>query len=390
MTSLQSRRVRTDLTTVARLTPVRRASAPAVALCLAVAATTGVGELALSSPAHAVTVPSRNGVAAASAKVRAVEQHLRAIGERVAAAEKRYEAALGTVADSVTAAISADRNRSEVQALVVSSKQRLDQQIAGLYASGGDLAATESLLSPTGILAYNQSSQAVSNAVNQTMATARQQRAIATAATQQVSRTSRRAGRSIATARSVANVAFRVTRLLTREQAILTAAQQQLAHQKALAAAAAALAAQTSTFAGATTVGVNAVGVLPPSASYLALYRHAATTCPGLSWTILAAIGQVESGHGRNDGPSSAGAEGPMQFEPATFARYAVDGNHDGSVDINDPADAIFTAAHYLCANGAGRGGSALDNAIFDYNHAAWYVDLVLTLAGKYTTTYRH
>ena len=66
---------------------------------------------------------------------------------------------------------------------------------------------------------------------------------------------------------------------------------------------------------------------------------------------MLAAIGQVESGHGRNTSTSSAGAMGPMQFEPATFAAYAVDGDHDGVKSIMDPADAIYTAAHYLCAN---------------------------------------
>ena len=81
-------------------------------------------------------------------------------------------------------------------------------------------------------------------------------------------------------------------------------------------------------------------------------------TCHGLSWTVLAAIGQVESGHGSNASTSYAGAQGPMQFMPATFAAYAVDGDHDGDKDIMDPADAIFSAAHYLCANGAGHGAN--------------------------------
>ena len=45
-----------------------------------------------------------------------------------------------------------------------------------------------------------------------------------------------------------------------------------------------------------------------------------------------------------------------MQFMPATWAAYGVDGDHDGDRDINDPADSIFGAAHYLCANGAGGG----------------------------------
>ena len=80
---------------------------------------------------------------------------------------------------------------------------------------------------------------------------------------------------------------------------------------------------------------------------------------------------------------SSAGALGPMQFMPATFVRYAVDGDHDGLADIMDPADSIFTAAHYLCSNGAGNGGQNLYTAIWNYNHADWYVQLVLALSAK-------
>jgi hypothetical protein len=112
--------------------------------------------------------------------------------------------------------------------------------------------------------------------------------------------------------------------------------------------------------------------------TYLLAYRQAAAGCPGMDWTLLAAIGQVESGHGRNDGPSSAGAIGPMQFMPATFAAYAVDGDGDGVADPWDPRDAIFTAAHYLCVAGAGRGPAGVHQAVFGYNHAEWYVDLVL------------
>jgi membrane-bound lytic murein transglycosylase B len=101
-----------------------------------------------------------------------------------------------------------------------------------------------------------------------------------------------------------------------------------------------------------------------------------------MSWTLLAAVGQVESGHGRNNGPSSAGAIGPMQFMPATFAAYAVDGDHNGKLDPWDPQDAIFTAAHYLCTAAARAGGvstpAGVHAALLTYNHAEWYVDLVL------------
>jgi membrane-bound lytic murein transglycosylase B len=124
---------------------------------------------------------------------------------------------------------------------------------------------------------------------------------------------------------------------------------------------------------------VTALGI---PAEFELAYRQAATTCPGMRWTLLAGVGQVESGHGRNNGPSSAGAIGPMQFMPATFAAYAVDGDHDGVLSAWDPQDAIFTAAHYLCTSAAHDGGAGsaagAHAALLAYNHAEWYVDLVL------------
>jgi hypothetical protein len=119
-------------------------------------------------------------------------------------------------------------------------------------------------------------------------------------------------------------------------------------------------------------------------ATYRELYQLSARYCPGLSWTVLAAIGQVESGHGRNVGPSSAGALGPMQFLPSTWAWAGVDGDGDGRADIMSPYDAVPAAALYLCRAGAGRGGAALYAAIYSYNHADWYVREVLALAARY------
>jgi hypothetical protein len=118
--------------------------------------------------------------------------------------------------------------------------------------------------------------------------------------------------------------------------------------------------------------------------TYRELYQAAARTCPGLSWTILAAIGQVESGHGVNVGPSSAGALGPMQFMPATWKVWARDGDGDRKGDIMNPYDAVYAAAAYLCHNGAGLGGKDLERALFAYNHADWYVAEVLALARLY------
>ena len=119
-------------------------------------------------------------------------------------------------------------------------------------------------------------------------------------------------------------------------------------------------------------------------APYLSLYRSAAATCAGLPWTVLAGIGAVETGHGANVHRSVKGAVGPMQFLPSTFAEYGVDGDGDGVADIHNPADAIYSAARYLCLWGAGRGGQALYDAIWAYNHADWYVRLVINYANAY------
>jgi Transglycosylase SLT domain len=120
-------------------------------------------------------------------------------------------------------------------------------------------------------------------------------------------------------------------------------------------------------------------------ANYLNLFKaSAAKYCPGMSWTVLAAIGQIESGDGANNGPSSAGALGPMQFMPATWAEWGINGfGPPGPPDIMNPLDAIPSAARMLCAAGAGT-PATLRGAIFAYNHATWYVDEVLALAGEY------
>jgi peptidoglycan DL-endopeptidase CwlO len=111
-------------------------------------------------------------------------------------------------------------------------------------------------------------------------------------------------------------------------------------------------------------------------ADYLALYQEAAAAY-GLPWQLLAAIGRVESDHGRNPNayhPNEAGAEGPMQFIPSSWARYA---GASGSLqpDINNPRDAIFAAGAYLRVAGA---PADLPRAIYAYNHAWWYVDMVV------------
>jgi hypothetical protein len=124
--------------------------------------------------------------------------------------------------------------------------------------------------------------------------------------------------------------------------------------------------------------------------SYLQLFQaSAAEYCPGLSWTVLAAIGQIESDDGQNMGPSSAGALGPMQFLPSTWQEWGIDAfGESGPPNIMDPYDAVPSAARMLCADGAANGGTSLYDAIYAYNHADWYVREVLALAAQYAADY--
>ncbi len=143
---------------------------------------------------------------------------------------------------------------------------------------------------------------------------------------------------------------------------------------------------------GDATPSATATADIP--AALLALYQQAALTCPGLPWTVLAAIGTVESGNGTStlpgvhSGANSAGAEGPMQFEPATFAAYDQPVPPGGADPPSpyDPTDAVYAAARDLCANGA-QNGADLKAAVFAYNHASWYVTEVLDLANTYSQT---
>jgi cell wall-associated NlpC family hydrolase len=126
----------------------------------------------------------------------------------------------------------------------------------------------------------------------------------------------------------------------------------------------------------------------------LTLYQQASLTCPGLPWTVLAAIGTVESDNGLSDlpgvhsGANAAGAEGIMQFEPATFAEYDLPIPPGGADPPSpyDPVDAVYAAARLLCANGAAAGAD-VPEAVYAYNHSSSYVDQVMALAQQYTGT---
>lgn len=107
------------------------------------------------------------------------------------------------------------------------------------------------------------------------------------------------------------------------------------------------------------------------------LLRHyrAAERRFGVGWEYLAAINLVETGMGRIRGTSVAGAQGPMQFMPATWDAY-------GRGDVNDPRDAIFGAARYLDAMGFRPGRpAAVAEALYRYNNHPAYVRGVRLLA---------
>jgi hypothetical protein len=141
---------------------------------------------------------------------------------------------------------------------------------------------------------------------------------------------------------------------------------------------------------------------------YLGFYSEAAATCRGLTWQVLAAIGKIESDHGRSSAPGvKSGVNrfgccaGPMQFNirngrPSTWDTWGT-----GVVaQVYDPAHAVPAAARKLCGDGLAQperirqdpcpdvlGSAALHVALKRYNNACWYVHEVVTLAGRYTSS---
>lgn len=108
--------------------------------------------------------------------------------------------------------------------------------------------------------------------------------------------------------------------------------------------------------------------VAPPPATELLSYYQDAQRRTGVPWTYLAAIHLVETRMGRIRGVSTAGALGPMQFLPSTWAMYGAGG------DINDPRDAILAAARLLRGNGA---PGDMADALWHFNPSVSYVRAV-------------
>jgi membrane-bound lytic murein transglycosylase B len=117
---------------------------------------------------------------------------------------------------------------------------------------------------------------------------------------------------------------------------------------------------------------------LPP-ARLLRYYREAERRF-GVRWNVLAAVNFVESAFDKLRNNSATGAQGPMQFMPATWRAFGLGG------DIHDPHDAILGAANYLHANGAPHD---IRRALFRYNPSPLYVDAVLRYARQIRTDRR-
>lgn len=111
--------------------------------------------------------------------------------------------------------------------------------------------------------------------------------------------------------------------------------------------------------------------VTPPPPEELRGHYEQAAEEFGIDWTYLAAIHLVETRMGRIRGLSSAGAQGPMQFIPETWAAY-------GEGDVDDPGDAIRAAARYLADHGA---PDDMRSALWAYNHSDRYVNAVSAYA---------
>lgn len=107
--------------------------------------------------------------------------------------------------------------------------------------------------------------------------------------------------------------------------------------------------------------------LVPKSVGELRGFYDEAEAATGIPWAYFAAIHFVETKTGRIHGNSTAGAQGPMQFIPSTWAVY-------GEGDINDDHDAIRAAARYLKAAG---GPENMDKALYAYNPSNAYVTAI-------------
>lgn len=323
-----------------------------------------------------------DGAGRARADAQRSQARLQRLQVQLHAALARYDAAIGGLQDQVSAGVQAADVAAASDAALRAAQDARTERLRALYMDGGRLGIFASLLSartPADLALRMVTAQRLVDGADSGV---QQAEAAATAGRAEQVASDQRITTALSYADDVTARANDVDRLVQAgraELAHLDARARRLAARDLDAAAAAATGAAGSAAAHA--------DVIPIPAAYLTYYQGAARTCPGMSWTLLAAVGQVESGHGRNNGPSSAGAVGPMQFRPRTFDAFAVDGNHDRRRDPWDPADAIYTAARFLCTYGAGS-PSGVPRSLLHYNNAQWYVDLVLAVQRKIDAAY--
>ncbi len=120
--------------------------------------------------------------------------------------------------------------------------------------------------------------------------------------------------------------------------------------------------------------------VAPAAPAALVADYKAAEAASGVPWQYLAAIHLTETRMSRIRGNSSAGAQGPMQFLPATWSIYGAGG------DINSDHDAIFAAARLLKSRGAPEN---MSKALFAYNNSEHYVKAIAIYADVIRTDER-
>jgi membrane-bound lytic murein transglycosylase B len=166
----------------------------------------------------------------------------------------------------------------------------------------------------------------------------------------------------------------RIYRLLTRDASLATGALA-LVPRDLQKVSRDLLAAQRELYRLTPPIGVHAIKVARarPAPELLGYYREAQRRFK-IPWNVLAAVNFVETKFGKLRSASAAGAQGPMQFMPATWRRYGLGGN------VQDGHDAILGAANYLHASGAPQN---LRNALHHYNPSSAYVDAVLRYARR-------
>jgi membrane-bound lytic murein transglycosylase B len=123
-------------------------------------------------------------------------------------------------------------------------------------------------------------------------------------------------------------------------------------------------------------VGGVSIGPALPATTLLRFYREAQRRF-GIRWQLLGAINFIESDFGRARTTARADAQGPMQFESATWRAYGMGG------DVYSAHDSILAAANLLAANGGRRSERA---ALMHYNRSPLYRDAVLHLAHRMQT----